>query len=261
MTGFIYFIPGPAPLRAEDAMLSASLISRTERGIPLFMRRTKIEDALGTLVTLGTGSTITYDPEKQTWLKSSTGKYSVGAWNDAKPGPGELERAERQPGETLRLDDGNTWLVPRATEWIEIEGELRYMRTLPSSWGLASDGTYRQIDIHPDYAAAWDSAVVCLDALIGRREMTVADSFRHAVLALSINYRVGPEEIELLGALRLAGTVTAIIGVMADFTTVLAWVEKKKTVNPPTEPLPSVDTALGDMDSSLALQPSDNSGS
>lgn len=141
-----------------------------------------------------------YVPEKQTWLKSCQkgdtppGLYWVGVWNDSPPTEGELRRAYREPGKTLRIEEQD-WLVPRPQE-------------LPRTARLSDDGSFR-FEVQRKFETffhecAWWSQQI--EDVATKEDAEYAGSDERAMefmlQAVQINYRMPIELACYMGLLR-----------------------------------------------------------
>lgn len=139
------------------------------------------------------------DAERQTWAHFE--KFSIGYWNDRKPGPGDLERPEKIRGWDVRLGDGTAWCVPLAIA-------LPFAKTaLPERFGVAADGkmTRRVIE---KYAELYGYGEQLFDAAKaeGGFAKDEAEVLPWACAALGANYFGGVHEFA--GALGLFDTKT-----------------------------------------------------
>ena len=148
---------------------------------------------------------IGYLPERQTWcpLVGNVGVW-VGMWNDSPPTPESLQRDKMVSGEWLPLADGNPWLIPKAREYFEHEGELLMRHTLPLTYGVNDEGELVQNRVKASFQSLWDAATSYLDAQLeaeqsGQSNWTHASNVAIVAEAFKANYYVSTSELALLG--------------------------------------------------------------
>lgn len=140
-----------------------------------------------------------YRAEGQAWKPASRrgdlarGRYWVGMFKDAKPGPAELARDKQPLGLEVNLGSAS-WRIPTA-------------RDLSQTLGLDDDGRLsRQFDDerHQRYHdTAWDLvAKIRATAAGGVLRYSEEEHFRFAAEALSLGYRVNVDALTLLGAIK-----------------------------------------------------------
>ena len=125
------------------------------------------------------------------WTAAPDAAYWIGFLRSDLPRPQDLVRAKVMPGHPVCLADGNLWTVPVARL---LDGAPALPRRL--TWDGAS---WQPGDVLERYADLFGAACRCWDALSQDGEVTFDESCDVAVLALAINYRVGPAEVSALG--------------------------------------------------------------
>ena len=140
-----------------------------------------------------------YDPDKQRWEKSITGKgggYWIGYWLDAKPTAAELARDNQIDGHRIAVE-GDDWLVPCARVFPE-------GTRMPRAMALGADGkVYGQV--MSKYRAfckqaevLWDDLYRLIGWMEGDEVLDAAAKFQMVVDALGFNYFIGVDELNAL---------------------------------------------------------------
>lgn len=168
------------------------------------------------------GKRIGYFADQQTWRKLPTvegrPELWVGYWNDAKPGPSDLERPNMLPGEVaMTLGDGKRWVIPTLTEFDPEtkEGEC----ALPAPLDYDDDGNLFTTKPVGEEGALWDIVhPVALGACFGSNEPDAEikdasdlDVRTAALRLLRRNYVVDMPELVMLGCLRNDTTFRTIV--------------------------------------------------
>ncbi|TWU66448.1 hypothetical protein [Crateriforma conspicua] len=184
-----------------------------------------------------------YIPDRQTWVrrKAVGDQEDQGVWigyaGDRPPHPLQLARPRPLPGREVQLSDGSRILIPHARRWVEHEERLLWAVALPQSLSRDESGQWVPGDVVREYRRLWDMVGGYLDAreeAIRRADVAEGESvyFQYpridemAIAAVSANYRVGPDEMEICG-LYDQPTRSAIVDVLLDEATREAWVKKK----------------------------------
>jgi hypothetical protein len=122
-------------------------------------------------------------------------QLSSGVWVGfgEKPGPDQLARKTQRPGYLIELGDENQWQIPIA---IMENGATPFARKL--KWDGAE---WKQGDIDDRFREIYSHAGRILEILNGDDDeaLTFAETAEIATAALALNYRVGPDEISMLG--------------------------------------------------------------
>lgn len=165
---------------------------------------------------------IGYFPDRQTWRKlpkvEGRPELWVGYWNEAKPGPGDLERPNQVPGEmVVTLGDGNQWMVPTLCEFDEAD------RTgpceLPAPLDYDEHGNLFTGKPTGEYGELWDAIhPVAVGLCFGSDDedseikLPTMESLRDATFRLlRTNYVVSVPELVVLGCLRNDTTYRTIV--------------------------------------------------
>jgi len=138
-----------------------------------------------------------------TWRQIPDSEAWVGYDPKDPPKPSDLRRRKTLPGHPVELADGNTWTVPVARH-------LNGVAALPRS--ISWDGKdWTPGDVLPKYADLFAQACMVWDELeaeftetakggdAATTEFTLSTGCDIAVMALAINYRLGPTEVSMLG--------------------------------------------------------------
>lgn len=168
------------------------------------------------------GKRVGYFPDQQTWRKLPTvegrPELWVGYWNDAKPGPSDLERPNMLPGEVaMTLGDGKQWVIPTLTEFDPEtrSGECK----LPAPLDYDDDGNLFTTSPVGEYGELWDAIhPVALGACFGSNEpdseikdASDAQLRSAAIRLLRTNYVVDMPELITLGCFRRDTTFRTIV--------------------------------------------------
>jgi len=192
MSRFQIFIPGSEVLTADQlaGVGLGDLIANAA------VQRSDGPDGVGALVSWPVpGDSVTgYKPHEQTWLPAvksgefEAGRYWVGIWNERPPVPKDLQRQYRYNGKPVELNDGNEWLIPRATD-------------LPTDMILADDGTWK-FEVQRQFHDFW------IEAGVWQEKLTASDNENdtflwteisdYIVKALKLNYMLTDELISEL---------------------------------------------------------------
>jgi len=170
----------------------------------------------------------------QTWRRGASG-WHVGFDNSARPGPSDLAREKIYTGASVRLRDGNDWIVPRCVAILEDRPP-----TLPYVFDVGDDGEILA-RIEPRFDALCKSAFdlwLHFSRQTDRPALDAAQQVRLACEALAVNYRLGT--LEAVGLLGLIGTEerTATLRAIIDADEVEAYFKaetEKKSESPANE--------------------------
>lgn len=146
------------------------------------------------------------------------GQYWVGVWEDCRPTPDDLQRADVVESYPVRLADGQEWLVP-------IAPLLPKRLTLNRATGQQEDVVLSK---HRQFAERSNEIFALLigdefhDRLRDHLQVVIPGGLRYAADALQKNYRVNLDAVdalELIGhaeAIEIAGIATGLI-MVGDF--------------------------------------------
>lgn len=143
------------------------------------------------------GQSIGFYPDRQTWQPVTSPQdgplYWIGVDREQPPQPEGLRRQVLVDGIDYALGDGRVWRCPTIRR-------LDGAPLLPSGWAVDDSGqfTTRVLD---EYQADWKLAGEMWDVFSGARSIEPPESFAYAIRALSINYRIGPQEASRLSLL------------------------------------------------------------
>lgn len=142
-----------------------------------------------------------------------------------KPGasPADYARKTQLPGETIKLADGNDWLIPTAQEFYVTPDGLATATRLPQSWRRVGDN-WLPGEVVLRYAELWKYSVEISGKYFAAKTdgaeqsgVTIGDVLTLASLALQANYYLSPVECSCLGLLAntpdiMDGVVSAVFG-------------------------------------------------
>jgi hypothetical protein len=167
---------------------------------------------------------IDFRPAEQEWTKVDDGLY-IGIDTAEPPTPDDLQRAAQFGGYWAPLN-GHKWLIP-------VIRRPDDTTLLPRSWKW--DATGRDVQpIKREYRAFWDETAEVLGWFLADELPATATSVRAlelCVRALSINYRFGRNEQNLIGPIDPDNAMT-ILGITVDYPR-FSEIQKKTSALPP----------------------------
>lgn len=210
MSGLLYFVPGETRPLLRGGELDAVGLAGVLRGaVPEFRQSAGPEGAGPGLLVATRGARCAIEAGAQLWQPRLDGRAWTGLWLEARPGPAEIERADAVGGHEVELADGNRWLVPAARCFPE-------GTQLPETLVLGPGGLVRRVTAR--YAGLWEDACRVWD--LGG-ELPQDELWRICVRALGVNYRLGPDEANLLEIVTSAN-LPAMAGALVDAPTIAA---------------------------------------
>jgi len=242
---FLYFLPG-SKQKPGPAALEAAGLAHAFDGAPEFCGVTGGPGGTAGVI-LGAEGLPRYYPDRQAWqaMTGSEAGVWIGRPHDTAIGPNDLARRTMLDGHTVTLADGNQWLAPIARAcWPPSEDPYVYRVALPTVSTLDEAGRWIAGDVVGRYRALWDLAVAWHDHYFATDDeeadeadpFTGPDAFHNAhqaaLDALAHNYRLGPDEADLLGLLTQENIV-AVLHALIDLPGRLQIVAAKKKDGPP----------------------------
>jgi hypothetical protein len=242
MTSFLYYVPGH-----QKDMISPEEIAKAGLGYVFDNPHTATCNSLRSSGPDGkAGAIITdhsriepgrnqYKPDAQTWAINHDHGFWVGIWNEAMPGPDDLQRKKLVPGQTIELGDrGQVWLVPMAQRFSEPTDPDRWFDvqcTLPSRLEFGPGRTVLLGRPFEKYSVIW--AICQADRRLRSGSGTEADErlvvginrIFAAIAVLQANYAIGATEVELLGLFDQDAHEN-ILNIFGDWLTWLMLVDK-----------------------------------
>ena len=199
--GFLYFIPGVKPEHVTPSLLTErrlhvplrDLVERweTDKNCVLSYLSNGPGGKSGSVLIPNFAGTLThhrYDQATQTWEDCE--EFWLGYETDEKPTPHQLERPELVKGGISSLADGNLWKLPTIRLPINnpLNLECRFDRRKGQTTTVVHEKQRWAWELSGEiYSGIYDAGVdQCLD---------------WAVSVLSLNYRVGEDEVSELGLL------------------------------------------------------------
>lgn len=218
MGAFLYYIPKRQAADADTIAaaglayaITPSIAHRGTSGGP--------DGAAGVIVAQGDAKGVGYFADAQTWLQAPGSEFWIGYTTDDPPGPDDLARAKQIAGHEVELGDEKRWLVPVARA---LDG------TSPLPRRLAFDGKqWAPGDILARYTDLFGEACRVWELIAGAsdEEVTISDECGIAVMALAVNYRLGPVEISMLGLFDTQ-TEAEVLKALVDWPTFEAFKKK-----------------------------------
>jgi len=194
MSKFIYAVPGAT--LSEDVLKRIGLDKILDGISPLIQQYNEGPEGTGPGYYVSTSGTVR--KFKGNWLKSFSGEYFIGYDPNELPTEKELARKRQLQGHRVKLTDGGEWLIPVARK---ITGGS----ALPQRLILGANGEVIEQELaeYAGYANAaeklWNDGQKFAGIQTGEYELDNPARLRLAYDALSWNYCVGVEEINLLG--------------------------------------------------------------
>ncbi len=217
MRRFLYFLPG-VPGANPALLAQRGLLPRFRRFGGALLEH-GISECLhgpaggGCIVAAGAAGAA-YVPASQRWLEGE--KFWVGI-EDANfpPRPADLERVGGIDGYELKLGDDNLWRVPLIHAWDQKEALHR--PNLPQIMVPVSAGgiSKMQVRVHPEFEAAHAIAGRVFEMFAAQASISLEQLFADAAAVLGVNYRIGSQEIGLLGLLD-AATAARVLALCID---------------------------------------------
>jgi len=202
MNRFIYFIPG-VPGCNEEMLAARGLLSRlsgpggiVQHGITAWRDG---PDGNGVAIAV-TCEPARYEPETQVWQEGP--QFHTGMDANARPTPADVERELGYNGHEVRLLDGNMWRVPLLRRWDDEKRE--HISALPKVLRSVKDANGRfglKLAVAKSHEKIDELAETIWQAFLTKMTWSTDLLFQTAAQLLSQNYRIGIEEIGLLGLL------------------------------------------------------------
>ena len=160
----------------------------------------------------------TINLDAQDWLPAApegelaAGRYWLGVWRKQKPGPEDLQRATVNDGPPLALRDGRHWVIPIAD----------YLPKLMTINRQTGDEELRPLPEHLSFVEKTNELFRLLMSDDFHRELeetfrvVIPRGLSYAAEALSVNYRVNRDLVDMLGligefeAVQIAGIATGV---------------------------------------------------
>jgi len=236
---FQYWFPGlrskPSSEQVAEAGLTYALTRYTHRGSdngPDGQRGVTVVEGGNEDGRLG------YWPAKQTWRQLPGNDVWVGMYTDDALDPQRLARAEQITGQWITADDGSRWLAPMAKRWHEINGDALWSCNLPQRLVLNDAGLWLPGGPTPRYTRLWDLATQYEQRIfeVANGQTAKFDEDQVAILALQVNYRIGPAELDLLGIYNMEFR-RCILQALLDVDTFVSWFKKKQMASTSADPV------------------------
>lgn len=178
------------------------------------------------------------DMDAQTWRKmpdvEGRPELWVGHWNDAKPGPGDLQRGNVLGGLSAMLADGNRWIVPKVRHYDET---LQVWQSdLPAYLDYDSTGKIIRGQPLEKYRQLYEDTAALADAELSGEPVDEQTLYRAVFALLGANYVVSMPELVLLGALADDDSLSLVALTSCRYDKLLDWIDtlQKKTDSPTT---------------------------
>ena len=186
-------------------------------------------------------SHLQYDPVEQDWTQ--TPSAWLGRWKAESIGPEDLLRHKPLDGHWVELPDEKRWLCPIARSHVIENRSIRWHHTLPRSVTLGPDHRWRPGEVVGRHRRLWEISLAWWDvrAAVASTNPEIGNTVRFdfeglhssAAECLTANYRVGPDEISMLGLFD-SESARNILDALIDMPSAIALMEEleKKTADP-----------------------------
>ncbi len=217
MRRFLYYFPG-RPGMNPKLLERYGVLDRFQRTLggellPMSISSVPIgpnENSRGGCIVAAGEHAAEYAPERQTWAKACAGNITGAIDNLAGlffvgleqpwPAPEDLTREIIITGPTMHLSDGKAWRLPTIHRWDE--SALEHVANLPKHIRPKLDGSGAlEKVVRAEFQAADLIARELFAGFVASRTLPADEAFAKAARVLALNYRVGPEELGLLGVL------------------------------------------------------------
>jgi len=233
MAGFLYFIPDREAGLSADGLRAAGLGYALDGAVHQQHLLSGGPNGRGGIVLADAEhcdpARVRYVAEDQEWIESGTNW--IGRWKDDKIGPDDLARVKTVPGHYVELADGNPWLCPAARLHAIEAGAVRWRHVLPRGVVRGPDKKWQAGAVVPRYRRLWEIGLAWWDVRMAALppDAKVGDTItfdfdgsnESAVECLAANYRIGPEEVSLLGIFD-SDSARSILDALIDLPTVIA---------------------------------------
>lgn len=214
MAGFVYFVEGRQGLRPEELNTLGLKHVADGAGFKRAPGQAPARGRAAGLYLCDSGGDLTSLSELRWEPYPGSPTVLVGWDSKSPPGPEDLRRGEQLDGHEVELAGGRRWLVPVARY---PRGDTPLPRRLQWDGKAWADG-----EIEERFRELWVGAERVWGEIVGAAEgdgagiaeVTLGESADLASLALSINYRVGPGELSLLGLLTTANQADVVLSVV-----------------------------------------------
>lgn len=212
MSVFAYFVPGLTIDKADDKAVEAvGLRPRLADCFGKLSRDRMVRQNLDKGPSGGQGTLIVPqrvdEAEIPLWSAakwdsepSDNGKFWITWMKDQKPGPAALRRRSIVEGVPVEMLDGNSWICPTIRKALCIP-------QLPCCYSRRNGQVSRAVV--PEYRDLWEASGTWAASYFSG-QMPDADLFGASAQCLAVNYRLGDEELSILGLFDGDGMVAAL---------------------------------------------------
>lgn len=244
MAGFLYYKPHQlTPVMREDLVAWGLGYAFPKSCAPCLCQRNTPDDSAGHVFAdperMGDFGT-KMDMPNQTWRRLPKRALWVGYWNKAKPTPDDLLRSPYLPGHSVKLADGQDWIIPLVRRFDTVE--LVTTSSLPTYMEQDDDGNWHRGPVLETHAHLWDATQPIADALLAEYvhkqppRVNDADIFTAIEALLGANYVVSGGELSAMRALTSEANTHAAVMAACDWPSFMAWDEEIKKNEPPQPP-------------------------
>jgi hypothetical protein len=224
MGGFIY---GLATNEINKQVLADTELNKVLGDNPTTRQTNMLPGGGKGLLIAGQGTDskhLLYKPEEQDWQKALNGKYWIGWYVNAMPGPIELARKEQIDGHQVFLGDGKKWQIPLARAFPA-------GTALPQALIMGKDGVLkaelipRFIEFSKKAEKYWTDFLIIIGVAEGKPATTMEQAWEMAVEALNINYHISTDEINIMKLLN-TNNIREVCKAIIDFEAVEEFINK-----------------------------------
>lgn len=205
MPHFVYYTPTPG--RPDPRALG---VGHALERAPAFVLDAHGPDGGRGVLFGAAGDGLGYAPDRQTWARVGE-RCWVGMERESPPEPADLVRQRTVDGRRFVLADGREWLVPKLRSYL---ADVGFVVALPCR-AQRVDGCWVQGPVLPEWEHA-DAVALRLMEMVLTPGVRQADALDLVADLLQINYRVGREELGLLGALPIDGRLGEVVRYSSD---------------------------------------------
>jgi hypothetical protein len=97
------------------------------------------------------------------------------------------------------LADGRNWLLPMARHWEDFEGQIKFVRTIPSRLTRDAAGNWFSGEVKERFRELWRLAAEYMQAYLEGTAASFREIDNLVIECFKCNYRLSAIELDLLG--------------------------------------------------------------
>ena len=241
MSGFLYYLPGARLPMDTPELCQAGLayVFGPGNAAPYKVETSAGPEGQGEGIVVADSTSVQprhcgYKKDTQIWRHVPKQKFWVGMYSDDRPCPQDLATPQQIAGHLVRLNDGNSWMVPVARQLSPVDGELQAFCALSHNLDLDEHGRWTTTAIVEHHRALWQISERFIESVMASMDTTgdvvrfeFQDMVEAAVTALAANYRVRSLEVAMLGLLTETN-ILEVLSAVVDGPTARTWLKKKQ---------------------------------